>query len=146
MFLPGSQWETELRDCSPWWEEVRGQCLWGMEWVDNLSKRSASCDTDVEQGNGNAYACPSLTMMANKCLLYPITGSMEAPNGGRQNMTSTKSLQSAIGLWTPPIVFAWPRRSCTMKCSGSVWSGLIGFQHTDERNLGSPENLLVFFF
>lgn len=44
-----------------------------MSGSDNLLKRFASCNTDVEQGNGYAYSCPSLTMMADKCLLYLFT-------------------------------------------------------------------------
>lgn len=44
-----------------------------MNGSDNLLKRSASCDTDVEQGNGSVCSCPSLIMMADKCLLYLFT-------------------------------------------------------------------------
>lgn len=44
-----------------------------MNGNDDLLKRSTSRNTEVEQGDGYAYSCPSLTMMAVKCLLYLIT-------------------------------------------------------------------------
>lgn len=44
-----------------------------MNGNDNLLKRLASYKKEVEQGNGYAYSCPLLTMMADKCLLYLFT-------------------------------------------------------------------------
>lgn len=43
------------------------------EWMrEPLKEVVASCNTEAEQGNGYAYSCPTLTTMADKCLLYLI--------------------------------------------------------------------------
>lgn len=50
---------------------ILGMRWYEWEWCD-LSKRSPWRDPEAEQGNGDVCTCPSLTTMADKCLLNPV--------------------------------------------------------------------------